>query len=555
MTTDVEANSDLHGWGFPDELYSSSNTRGLYNPLHFVVRLRKDFHERLNSSPGGILKAGEGDFELLSAFSTYFHETIHWWQHVGSTSGLMLSFAYPAQAHINHRDLLEILRTLGPFKSLKTFLVKNDGRLAGDPQQRLNRIINNWHDIEFNRRIILDPLRVRENVTSSPFFEAVGHSLQIGLANALVLLSSTFDRDLTFLPNFKNWEAGFDDLRKRKVRGYFHGSDIHLVPLGAIRIFEGQARFCQLQYLHLASERKLGWDDFQRMGMFADVYVDAFEKFLKWAELEWPDDITDPTVSLFLLICDLAMNPCDGYPFDVTHFESFIESNDPSVRFMWFSRHVAKNPSLKRAITKCNRDEYLTVSTALCRSMVCRQPVEMGEQIYSWMQKADSLKQLLREDESFEFGNENLPVRVFFAKHLRFMEDKMRCPEFFCWPAMHMVETPASGVDLQRSMELFGRHQPLFTADLDGEIRPSLFKDRDEAKIYQTFNDFYGWNVLYDLVRQWTVTDGPFNYDYTWLTPRYSAAVIKPWVNTRFKDVFNFSLDDFKHGDGNLTFS
>jgi hypothetical protein len=101
----------------------------------------------------------------------------------------------------------------------------------------------------------------------------------------------------------------------------------------------------------------------------------------------------------------------------------------------------------------------------------------------------------------------------------------------------------------------FGRHQPLFTADLDGEIRPSLFKDRDEAKIYQTFNDFYGWNVLYDLVRQWTVTDGPFNYDYTWLTPKYSADVIKPWVDTRFKNVFNVSLDDFNHSNGNPIFS
>ncbi len=551
MATDVEANSKLHGWGFPDELYSSSNTRGLYNPLHFVVRLRKDFHERLNSSPGGILKAGEGDSELLSAFSTYLHETIHWWQHVGSTTGLMLSFAYPAQAHINHSGLLEVLRTHGPFKSLKTFLIKNDARLTGESQQHLNRIINNWHDIEFNRRIILDPLRVRETVLNSPFFEAVGHSLAIGLANTLVLISSTVDRDLTFLPNFKNWETGFADLRKRKVRGFFYGSDIVLAPLGAKQIFEGQARFCQLQYLHLASGQKLGWDDFR--GMLHGVYVDAFQRFLEWAELDWPNEITHPTVQLFLLICDLAVNPCDGYPFDLNHFESFIESNDPGVRFMWFSRHVAKNPSLKRAVTKCNRDEYLAVSTALCRSMTCRQPVEMCQQICSWTQKADSLKQLLREDDSFEFGNENLPVRVFFAKHLRFAEDKMRWPEFFCWPAMHMVETTASRVDLQRSMELFGRHQPLFTADLDGEIRPSLFKDRDEAKIYQTFNDFYGWNVLYDLVRQWTVTDGPFNFDYTWLTPKYSADATKPWVDARFKNVFNVSLDDFKHGDGNLT--
>jgi len=28
--------------------------------------------------------------------------------------------------------------------------------------------------------------------------------------------------------------------------------------------------------------------------------------------------------------------------------------------------------------------------------------------------------------------------------------------------------------------------------------------------------------------------------------------VTKEWVNARFKNVFNISLDDFKHGDENL---
>jgi hypothetical protein len=51
-------------------------------------------------------------------------------------------------------------------------------------------------------------------------FEAVGHFLEIGQANALALLISTFDRDLMFLTNFKNLETGFDDLRKKKVRGF-----------------------------------------------------------------------------------------------------------------------------------------------------------------------------------------------------------------------------------------------------------------------------------------------------------------------------------------------
>jgi hypothetical protein len=33
------------------------------------------------------------NFDGLQAFSTYLHETIHWWQHVGSTIGLLRSLA------------------------------------------------------------------------------------------------------------------------------------------------------------------------------------------------------------------------------------------------------------------------------------------------------------------------------------------------------------------------------------------------------------------------------------------------------------------------------
>jgi hypothetical protein len=30
-------------------------------------------------------------WDVAQAFSTYLHETIHWWQHVGTSAGLMLT--------------------------------------------------------------------------------------------------------------------------------------------------------------------------------------------------------------------------------------------------------------------------------------------------------------------------------------------------------------------------------------------------------------------------------------------------------------------------------
>lgn len=538
------ADGGLH-WTLADDLYSPGSTRGLYNPLHFVVRLDRKLHDLLGAGPSGFVAPGQLNRELILAFSTYFHETVHWWQHIGSTTGLMMSLAYPAQAHVNRQHLLKVLRDVGLKKSLRSFLSSCYEELPESARKELNIVLNNWHDVEFNRRIILDPMRI-DAVLSSPFFDSIGHSLEIGLAHTLWVLGATFDRNHMFIPDSRRWEAEFDRLRQAEVEGFFYGSPIKLVPLGALRIFEGQARFNQLQYLHLASGGKLGWDDLRRIGMMGEVYTKAFESFLTLAGIEWPDTPVHPIVSLFLLVCDLAINPCDGFLRDITDYGSFIQSNDPGFRFMWFSRHVGDNPRLNNAVQRCTRDEFVEVSTNLCRSIGCWQPVEMAERVQGWVRSEQSLEALLQEEAAFEFRPENLPIRVCFAKYLRFAEDRVRHPEFFCWPAMHFVTRPTTDVDLNTAMTLFNRHRPLFVADLYGEIRPSLVEGRKESSIHKTFNDFYYANVVYDMVRQWIVTDGPFTYDYTWLTQRYTTQEVKPFADAHFESVFGASPDTFQ---------
>jgi hypothetical protein len=262
--------------------------------------------------------------------------------------------------------------------------------------------------------------------------------------------------------------------------------------------------------------------------------------------LEWPSTPIDPTVQLFLLVCDLAINPSDGYPFNLQHFESIIGSLDPGFRFAAFSREIARRKSLRESVSNCSRDEYTDVSTTLAKALVCKQPVEIAHEIVHWAKSADTLKQLLSEEETFEFGDENLPVRLYFAKHIRFAQDRLVRPEFFCWPAMHFATNPVVQPDLDKTMSLWNRHEPVFVADLQGEIRPILLKDRSEASIYNTFHRFYTWNTLYDIVRQWIISDEPFNYDYTWLTPSYSLEEMKQWVSKTFQQAFGASLDEFE---------
>ncbi len=73
----------------------------------FVVRLRPEIHRLIDGVTTGLYDPNELDSKTIQAFSTYLHETVHWWQHMGSTAGLIMSLVYPAQAHQNTSRLLK----------------------------------------------------------------------------------------------------------------------------------------------------------------------------------------------------------------------------------------------------------------------------------------------------------------------------------------------------------------------------------------------------------------------------------------------------------------
>jgi hypothetical protein len=492
----------------------------------------------------GKVRAGKASFETLDAFSTYLHETLHWWQHIGSTTGLMLSFASPAKCHINHERLLKLLGKIGPQKSLRTFDALHPMGIAQEEGSLLNIVLNNWHDLEFNWRLLINPHSVH-SVISSPYFDSVGHSLSIGLANTLCLVASTFDSEFSVVPDVRRWENGFAEVRQEKVEGFYFGSPIKLPPIGALHIFEGQARFSQIQYLYNATDGNLGWEHFRDRGMLDGVYVEAFKLFLSLTGISWPGSPRSSEVLLFLLICDLSINPSDGYPFNLHHFESFIISDTPGIRFLWFCNQVAKNRQLLTAISRCSKGGYQEVAGILCRTLVCATPIQISEELTRWSSAGPGFVTLLQQDATSTFSNENLPVRVCFAKHLQFAADRLTRPDYFCWPAMFMAGHGKFEIDFDESLSLFSKHQPLFISEIGGEIRPALFKDKRPEDIYQTFNDFYSWIVQYDFVDQWTVEDGEFDFDFSLLSPQYSPEVTKPWAEKQFKQIWNHSMNDF----------
>jgi hypothetical protein len=255
-------------------------------------------------------------------------------------------------------------------------------------------------------------------------------------------------------------------------------------------VFEGQARFTQLQYLHFGSGGNLEWEDFRAQGMLSTLYIKAFEQFLQLTESEWPNSVSDPLVALFLLVCDVSINPSDGFPFDIIHFESFIESTDPGIRFFLLCRLIAmKFPNFKRQIKGYSKSEYIEISETLSEAMACRSPLSAAQTIVNWSTESPQLRDLIMQGETFSFSQTNLPVRVVFERFIKFCEDKVKNPEFFCWPGGWAAGERCS----EHFMETFHAHEALFTSKVDDDIYPRRFPEKDERLVQSTFDAFYAW--------------------------------------------------------------
>lgn len=519
------------------------NAHGLYDGLRFVVRLSPRVHELIASLPSGMGFFSDVTFEQKQAFSTYLHETVHWWQHVGSTCGFMMSLSYPAQTHANLKHLREFLGQVGPVKSIRAWVQINPG--SGDmesPGAKANNIINNQFDIEAYRFLATNPERAGPLI-NDVMFESLAHAYSIALGNGVMALSSTFDREFAFMPDPRTWQKELAKLREAKEPGYYYGSPISLSPVGAFHIFEGQARFVQLQYLHFATGGVFNWEDAEAAGMLSPIYMAAYEDFLARTGFARPDTIDHPTVALFMLVCDIAMNPAEAFPFPILLPKFFINDVDPGMRFINLSVTLKHRfPEMRTAITEYSASEYVDVSTKLCRALSTFSTLEIVQEINRWVENGPAFKACLAHHDAGTAELLNLPLQVLFGQFASFARDKMRYPHILCWPGAYMAGRKASS----DSAGVFSRQSPMFIDRAEDEtIVPVIRAGLDEAAVMETFQDFYGGYALYDLTNQWITKPGPFTYNFRWLQPNGTHEQVKTWADRIFINAYGVSPDDF----------
>jgi hypothetical protein len=262
------------------------------------------------------------------------------------------------------------------------------------------------------------------------------------------------------------------------------------------------------------------------------------------AELDWPPSIDHPVVALFLLICDIAMNPGAGFPMPLRIFKTFIQDVDPGFRFLFLCRTIAqRQPDLARAIQQYSRAEYCAVSEALTGSLLVDSPLAIAETVTRWVSKSKTLNSLMAEHLTFDYVPVNLPVHFVFSHFLAFGKDKYSKPEFFCWPGAWMAGEHAS----PEIVRLFDHHSaPFMDKAEDGGIYPRLIAGKSEEVIQTTFDNFYAANVSYDVTRQWIAKAGPFEYDYRWLSSLATQTDMKNFADRHFEQIYGVHPDAFE---------
>ncbi|MFT4053860.1 MAG: hypothetical protein QM681_05095 [Novosphingobium sp.] len=530
----------------PDEAISEwsacLNALGLYHTEQFVLRLSPRVHALLEGHSAGLYEADHFDPEAIQAHSTFLHETIHWWQHIGSTAGFIYSLALPAQCHMNVKDLRMLAKRAGIGKSIRQWAEAQSKENGPDRDPALgaaNRTVNNTLDLEFYKILASRPGRAPE-LARDVYFESQGHCWQMAYGQTASILAATVDPTFAHLPGGPHWDTGFGELRKTRRPGFYHGGPIFMAPIGLHALFEGQARFLQLQYLVFAGgESSIA--ALREQGYLDEIYGEAFDAFLEATGWPPPARMDDPAVALFLLICDLAINPTAGFPLEIENFESFIADVDPGIRFIRLCEAARNSPDLRTMIRDYSREEYVLAGDTLAKACGYAPVLSGLEAIAAWASAVPGVSQIMAERETFRFDGGNLAVRILLSHFVAFSRDKLTSPEFFCWTG---AWTAGSRVD-EDKIALFNAHHSLFTDKADDDsIVPRLWPGKDEADITEMLNSFYDSIMVYDLTRQWILNGGPFRHDYRWLSTQLSHDDMVTLAKSAFEMLVGISIDE-----------
>lgn len=523
---------------------ATNQTQGTYDPFRCVISLTKDNYDLTHPPAGMLSEPAPSKADLIRANGTYLHETTHWWQFMGSASGLLYSLSHAATTLSSAGLLRNVAQEFGPHKSLLRWtdsVLQSEGDSAQPKLAKANVAANNAFDLYGYQVFAMGPPAQIEALARDPHFHSVGHSFFIAYSRLLELVKSITQSVPEGFPTPDILEDCLWRLERERVDNFFAGSPPPSRAISDMDVFEGQSRFTEIQYLNELHGGNKSFRDFHETGYLGPAYTNAFDVFLCLSGSTWPQQVRDPLVSLFLLVCNIAINPTRGFPFDVECPGTFVSDVDVVSRFEDLCGAVQRWPSMQRAITKHSREEYAEIGCTLSAGAGLDSPIRALEKIVCWADVHSPLAPLMDAHRSFRFGSQNVPVRVLFSHFLSFSRDRLSRPEFFCWPGRFLGSESAEEV-----RGLWLRHLSLFSR-VPGKsgVYPRDHPTRELENVQGTFLNFFEYVAFFDLTKQWILEDGPFDLDFEWLFHNYSREVGERYADDILSTAYGVKVRDF----------
>ena len=402
------------------------NLMGQFDPLWGGLLLRDDILKDLDHQQGKLARSSleKPGTPLLLPFSTHLHEYIHWWQHIGTTSGFIYGLSISVQALATTAYLIECGQQVS-----KPIIHNITNKLPVEHPSWLAAL--RWSEIEYGATFMFSPRTVIYLLKTAKFYESIGHSMLLLYLNSIAALARIVDRDYHGLPPALDWIDLYESFIQT-VKPGFSPLEIIDVPLGMKELQEAQARLSELQYLDL-SYQPISWAELKKGKKLSGIYGAALNYYFKHSNLSEPTSVHDPKINLFLLLCDIALNPDEGYPNPISNDGNFVYRTHPGIRFMKLCKILSENQEVLKILENLSLKSYEAVCEIFCRKAGWATPIEVFERVLSLFAKIEGLEELNSKEDSGDFGEMDVPLWFFLSQHRSFLETKSQVPHFFCW--------------------------------------------------------------------------------------------------------------------------
>jgi len=327
-----------------------------------------------------------------------------------------------------------------------------------------------------------------------------------------------YDDEQNIFPNSDSqWEWKYDDVNG-EVPNFIYGEPSYLPNIGLKHISEGQARFFELVFLN--DTIGLDWEEFEDKNLLGKDYMEAFELFLEVTDQSRPKSINSRLVHIFLVICDIALNPSIGFIDEIEDFRKLCYDFHPGWRFIRATQALAKNYNFFDKISNFDNDDYNHISNLI--SLICGWK-SLGK-VFSdinYMGNALRNNDSLSQESKFEvrYGLE-LPISVIVNRFFKFVKRKSESSIRYCWFNKNTYPSEYLPSKYAYAQYLTDSEAPIHCS-FEGLNSPIKFIPPDEYKINHSsekIQNFYFQHanalIIHDIYRQIIAGNGSINYNY-----------------------------------------